>query len=125
MKKFLYFIAFIAALSVGWFFGFRAGLNKAEASDSQVYEALALANAAAHLRVFSEISEGIQEGRYASAKCKADLSASRLFEQVNKCIDNADCRAQLSDVFEAQIPSILANEQLTFKYYSSADVCVE
>lgn len=123
MKKILYSIVIVVALSAGWFLGFRAGLNKADASEAEAHKVLNLANAAASLRVFSEISEEIRDGRHAAAKCKADISASRLLEQVNECIQNEHCRAQLSDVFEEQIPSVLANKGLSFKYYGSGEAC--
>lgn len=123
MKRIFYPIVIVVALSAGWFFGFRAGLNKADASESESQRVLNLANAAASLRVFSEISEGIRDGKHATAKCRADISASRLLDQVNKCIQNEHCRAQLSNVFEEQIPSVLANEGLRFKYYRSGEAC--
>lgn len=123
MKNIFRFALVGLALLVGGFLGFRVGLNQSELTKSKAYEALIMADTSAKLRVFMEISEKIQAGEYSGAKCKADLIASVLFDEVNKCIKNDSCRTQLSDVFQEQIPSILADGKLKFKYYEDNEVC--
>ncbi|MFD1122143.1 hypothetical protein ACFQ2T_06485 [Methylophilus flavus] len=103
---------------------FIAGANLTRYSMNQSFrDSLWKANAEVNFGRYVEyrgISSNINVGKYADAKCFADLGASGLYEKSLTCLKNRECALFLQKLdVRRTAPELLDKKIIGFKYYAT------
>lgn len=67
---------------------------------------------------YRDISSDINAGKYDFAKCPADLGASELYEKLQSCLRNQECKLILDKLDAHKVaPELFDKKPAGFKYY--------
>ena|ERR1700730_1284290 len=72
-----------------------------------------------HYAVYRDIAVDIKAGKYDKAKCRAELGASSMFDEVKACVANKNCGPSVEKEARQSAPEVLGQGPLAFGYIAS------